>query len=272
MTSKTLIYDVGLHLGEDTDFYLKKGFRVVAFEADPDLVESCKQRFSRELGDGSLAIVEGAIIPDPGGPVTLYKTSVSVWGTTSEKWARRNERLGASNEAITVPSVDFAQCLRNFGIPYYMKIDIEGCDIVCLKALLEFDTSPKYISIESNKTNFAALLNEFDLLERLGYRRFALVQQATIGNQRTLHPAREGEEVQHVFESGSSGPFGRELLCQWNSRRVAVWHYRWVFLLYWLFGDDGLSRNIPLAWRFPTLYRTLTGKPLPGWYDTHARR
>ena len=27
-----LIYDVGLHHGQDTDFYLKKGFDVVAFE------------------------------------------------------------------------------------------------------------------------------------------------------------------------------------------------------------------------------------------------
>ena len=28
-----LIYDVGLHKGEDSEFYLKKGFRVVAIEA-----------------------------------------------------------------------------------------------------------------------------------------------------------------------------------------------------------------------------------------------
>lgn len=33
-----LIYDVGLHRGEDTDFYLKKGFHVVALEANPELV------------------------------------------------------------------------------------------------------------------------------------------------------------------------------------------------------------------------------------------
>jgi len=34
-----LIYDVGLHKGEDAEFYLRKGFRVVAFEADSDLVD-----------------------------------------------------------------------------------------------------------------------------------------------------------------------------------------------------------------------------------------
>lgn len=34
-----LIYDIGAHLGEDTDFYLKKGFKVVAIEANPFLAE-----------------------------------------------------------------------------------------------------------------------------------------------------------------------------------------------------------------------------------------
>jgi hypothetical protein len=30
-----LIYDFGMHDGADTDYYLRKGFRVVAVEADP---------------------------------------------------------------------------------------------------------------------------------------------------------------------------------------------------------------------------------------------
>ena len=39
MYDPNLIYDVGLHLGEDTEYYLKKGFRVIAFEANPELVD-----------------------------------------------------------------------------------------------------------------------------------------------------------------------------------------------------------------------------------------
>ena len=33
-----LIYDVGAHKGENSDFYLRLGFRVVAVEANPMLV------------------------------------------------------------------------------------------------------------------------------------------------------------------------------------------------------------------------------------------
>ena len=41
---RDLIYDVGMHKGEDTELYLKKGFRVIAFEADPDLVASARTK------------------------------------------------------------------------------------------------------------------------------------------------------------------------------------------------------------------------------------
>ncbi len=33
--NKSLIIDVGMHTGRDTEFYLKKGFEVIAIEANP---------------------------------------------------------------------------------------------------------------------------------------------------------------------------------------------------------------------------------------------
>jgi FkbM family methyltransferase len=82
-----LIYDVGMHLGEDTAYYLKKGFKVIAFEADPNLILECKNRFQNELNNGKLIIVEGAIVDFSKAEsqieyVSFYKNkSVSVWGT-----------------------------------------------------------------------------------------------------------------------------------------------------------------------------------------------
>jgi hypothetical protein len=59
-----LVYDVGMHEGEDTAYYLKKGFHVVAFEANPELIARNKRRFAPEMVSGRLVIVEGAIVPD----------------------------------------------------------------------------------------------------------------------------------------------------------------------------------------------------------------
>lgn len=59
---KNLIYDVGMHQGQDTDFYLKKGFDVVSFEANPSNAEICRKRFAHAIAAKRLTIVEGAIV------------------------------------------------------------------------------------------------------------------------------------------------------------------------------------------------------------------
>jgi 16S rRNA A1518/A1519 N6-dimethyltransferase RsmA/KsgA/DIM1 with predicted DNA glycosylase/AP lyase activity len=52
-----LIYDVGAHKGEDTDFYLKKGFSVVAIEADPTLFSLLSERFDQHIELGKLTLL-----------------------------------------------------------------------------------------------------------------------------------------------------------------------------------------------------------------------
>ncbi len=144
-----LIYDVGLHCGEDTDFYLRKGFRVVALEANPELVQQCRSRFHDFVREGRLKIVEGAVV-EPSflesgqSSIRFYRNqSGSAWGTVRGTWADRNERSGTSVTTIEVDVIDFAAVLQENGIPHYMKIDIEGCDTVCLNALKNFQRAPR---------------------------------------------------------------------------------------------------------------------------------
>ena len=40
-----LIFDVGMWNGEDTEYYLARGFKVVAIDADPKVIEKAKIRF-----------------------------------------------------------------------------------------------------------------------------------------------------------------------------------------------------------------------------------
>lgn len=61
-----LIYDVGAHRGEDTDFYPAKGFRVVAVEANPLLSGKLREKFRSQLDDGTLALVDAAIAETTG--------------------------------------------------------------------------------------------------------------------------------------------------------------------------------------------------------------
>jgi FkbM family methyltransferase len=274
---RDLIFDVGMHKGEDTDYYLKKGFRVVGVEANPDLAEECRRTFRAAIAEGRLTIVEAAIV-EPArlstndATVAFYRNAaLSVWGTTSEAWATRNLRLGASSETIQVKAVDFRDCLRAHGIPYYLKIDIEGADRVCLDSLLDFDVRPEYLSIESEKVSFRKLREEVELLVRLGYSAFQPVQQAATFAPEQGIRAREGKSVAHVFPAGSSGSFGKDLPDAWMTPAALLWRYRAVFVLYRAFGDASRLRHSGLGRRAIRRLERLMSRPVPGWYDTHAR-
>ena len=155
--SRDLIYDVGMHQGEDTEFYLKKGFRVIAFEANPDLAASARAKFGDYIGNGKLVVVEGAIVEPsyPAETVEFYKNNKnSLWGTVSPYFAERNITFRDRKHHDKGPSDRFSNCLATLGVPYYLKIDIEGMDTVCLRALLQVEGRPAYISIRVRQDGF----------------------------------------------------------------------------------------------------------------------
>lgn len=263
-----MIFDVGLHRGEDTAFYLALGYRVIAFEANPDLVQICRARFSTEIRHKRLTIIEGAIQAGPARTATFYQHPLSAWGTTNADWARRNAALGGSVER-EVPVVDFAAALREHGIPYYLKVDIEGSDVLCLSALDDFRHRPAYVSLESEKTGFSGLVAEFDLLRALGYTRFAVIQQAAIQQQSRMTTALDGSTLRYAFEPDASGAFGADV-GPWMTRESALAQYRQIFRRYRLFGDDSILQATSAGRRLRAQLEKRLGRPLPGWYDTHA--
>jgi len=281
---KDLIYDVGLHRGEDTEFYLRKGFRVLAFEADPEQVKFCRNRFAEFINQGQLKIMEGAITnvatAEPGRQkVSFYKNEqVSVWGTLCPELVERNEKAGARSRMIEVYAIDFEDAIKQHGIPHYMKVDIEGSDMVCLRTLRRFRERPDYISIESDKTSFSKIRHEINVLGALGYDSFQAIEQSGISvSQSPPFPPREGTYTAQSFDLGSSGLFGAELEDKWKSRNGILWLYSAIRMGYFLIGDDGIMKK----WRFRGAGRLqscakwmvhgLTQGAVPGWYDTHAR-
>lgn len=272
-----LVYDVGMHKGEDTDFYLKKGFRVVGFEADPNLAAHCRRRFSNEVESGKLLVVEGAIVEvlsgeAKGKTIKFHKNKDrSIWGTVADNWAERNKSLGTAIETIEVPVVDFSEYLEKSGIPHYLKIDIEGMDAVCLRALMDFEPKPDFVSIESEKISFDKLVEELNLLTELGYTRFKAIQQRGVSHQIEPNPSKEQCYVGYRFQEGSSGLFGEDLPYQWKGYEQVLNEYKLIFLQYKLFGDYGKLRKYFVGKVFIKILSMLLRRRIPGWYDTHAK-
>jgi hypothetical protein len=66
--------------------------------------------------------------------------------------------------------VTFDAILEKFGIPHYLKIDIEGAEPYCLKHLPRTHL-PQYISLEAEDLQWLVLL------QQLGYSEFKIVDQ-----------------------------------------------------------------------------------------------
>ena len=269
MPKSNLVFDVGLHRAEDTRLYLAKRFDVVAVEAMPDLARRAGDELRDYVESGQL-VIENVAIAEAAGQVPFYANPASEWGTIRAEWAEHNDRLGSpSMSSLMVTAVRFNDLLERHGVPHYLKIDIEGADLLCLEGL-DPAHPPTYLSIESEKVSWAGLVHEFDLLEWLGYRQFKVVPQHKVRRQTPPTPAREGQYVPWTFSLGSSGLFGEEAPGRWLSRRQALAKYRPIFARYRLYGDGGLlpRRGAGAVLRVP--FRLLGGSA--GWFDTHARR
>ncbi len=271
-----LIYDIGMNGGEDTDYYLARGYNVVAIEADPDSVEYCTTQFKEYIDSGRLVIVNGAIVQDDTQKeVTFFRNlKHSVLSTVSDKWAARNAQANTYNapsQNITVPVVNFSNILEKYPSPYYVKIDIEGMDFTCLQQLAKTQFRPSFVSIESDKVSFDDLLKEFDLLHEMGYDRFIVQQQEEVRFMKVPTDTNEGDYVDYTFDSGSSGMFGSDLGTTWLSKDQAIQRYRAVFEDYEMYGDNSYLRT---RQKFHIIEKKSheRGVPyeLPGWYDTHA--
>lgn len=269
-----LIYDVGLHKGEDAEFYLKMGFKVIGIEANPDLVKHCRTRFRHELASSQLQIIAGAIAPASKGPsITFYKNSDSVLSTIDKARAERASSLGHKSESVVLPRLDVADVFGSHGVPYFLKVDVEGVDQLVLEGLKLQTDRPQYISVESDKVDFDDVEAELGLLRELGYRKFKAVQQQRIPGSVVQAKCLDGKVIEHTFEPGASGLFGDDLPGPWLDYDSILHCYRSIFRDYRFFGDGTVMSKFPIcALPFKAVYKLCTGQrgPLPGWYDTHA--
>jgi FkbM family methyltransferase len=280
-----------MHRGEDTEYYLKKGFSIVGIEADPDLANHCRQRFAEQINKKTMIVVEGAIVgpkhSTTAGPVEFYRSlERTIWGTIVPERAQQNIRLGSITQTIKVQRVDLLECFSSFGIPYYMKIDIEGSEMLCLQELALSSVKPAYLSVETDQLSIKRVYKQLRLLEKLGYNRFKTIRQDRVSSQKVPFPAREGNYVNHCFLRHASGLFGRELPGKWKNRNLMLSRYCVIVMWYKLLGERsrfGLRRLLHLSKTSYTReeasrtdqFRALNAKWLsvlnPSWYDTHAQ-
>ena len=104
-----------------------------------------------------------------------------------------------------MPTVTMTELFDRFGVPRYLKCDIEGMDEECARQVLADGRRPDFVSMEASSFDI------FAYLRACGYDRAQLVNQHFHGASQPPQPAREGSHAAVQFTGHHSGLFGREL-------------------------------------------------------------
>ena len=238
-----LIYDIGMNNGDDTAYYLWRGFRVLAIEANPELMQNALTRFAREIRTGRLMILNVGIAEEEGSVLPFWICDAD------SRLSSFDRGLASLNDCcphheIRVPCQRFRSILERFSVPFYMKVDIQGHDGLCVKDL-DSQKLPKFISVSD--------INLLDSLYKVGFNYFKCISQGyylplqlplTV-EARRLQRAKWLQQNRNpltrafrklggrhwierkfnrvrtrdgrLFPDGSSGPFGDDLPGRWLS-------------------------------------------------------
>jgi FkbM family methyltransferase len=208
LTHDDLIYDVGVNDGRDTEFYLFKGFRVIGVEANPTIYASVREKFAPFIKTGQFVLLNVGIWPEASDLIFYVNLDNHHWSSfDAAHGCRNNTRF----ETVLVKCISSLELIRRFGVPYYMKIDVEAADKHIVTELRRAPERPRFISIEEYGVTC------FDALRALGYQLFQIVPQWNKRATIPPIPPREGTYVPRIFDGNDSGLFGRELAGEWKS-------------------------------------------------------
>lgn len=257
-----LIYDVGVHNGDDTAYYLSRGYAVVGIEANLTLVDALKTRFTRELDAGQLTLLPVGVAETAGWLDFWVCDDHTEWSSFDPNKAALG---GKTSRPVKVETRPFASIVAEFGVPHYCKVDIEGNDQLCLAGLTP-ETRPDYLSIELSHRTAG---DDFERMIELGYSRFKIIDQSNFAPVTPMSravnaalPQALGTQFDRVqskllgtrkrgtwsFPYGSSGPFGADLPGRWRPLETALAIWR------------GIKRDDEEA----------GGTGIGRWYDIHA--
>jgi FkbM family methyltransferase len=206
-----LIFDLGMNNGDDAASYLARGYDVVAVDANPSLCAAAGERFARDIADGRLTVINAAIWDTPGEATFFVNLDNDHWSSIDIGWAGRDNSRCSE---ISVRCVTLNELFGEFGVPLYLKIDVEGADHVVLAQLRQIGRLPLYVSVEDCRFGF----DYMETLAACGYDGFKLLDQSTVVGMTDRATGRP-------YPRGSSGPFGADVPGQWLPYPAMVAHY-----------------------------------------------
>ena len=138
-----LVFDVGANHGTKTDIFLKLGARVVAIEPDQTNQDILREKFLTYRLSRQPVVIVGKALSEKESVETMWIDEPgSAKNTLSRKWVetlkRDDERFGQHHDfsrRTTVETTTLDQLISTHGLPFFIKIDVEGHEPSVLRGL-----------------------------------------------------------------------------------------------------------------------------------------
>ncbi|HET6390561.1 FkbM family methyltransferase [Hyphomicrobium sp.] len=166
-----LVFDVGAHVGDRVSSFRRLGARVVAIEPQPLLFSALNHIHGR---DALVEILDRAVGAEAGTCRLFVNTANPTVSTLSQDFVRQAEDAKgwegqAWNEQIEIEVVTLDGLIARYGVPAFVKIDVEGFEDEVLRGL----SAPlKALSFEWTTIARDVAMACFDHLSSLGPYRF----------------------------------------------------------------------------------------------------
>jgi FkbM family methyltransferase len=151
---RELCFDVGAHVGGRTEVFLRLGAKVVAIEPQ----ETCFRVLHQKIARNRRVALVNQGLSDHVGFVNMHISNASTISTMSEDW---KSAVTSSNrfpldryswtQVVSVPVTTLDQLIERYGLPAFIKIDVEGYELHVLRGLsqpvryLSFEHTPEFI-------------------------------------------------------------------------------------------------------------------------------
>lgn len=163
LSAGNLVFDVGANMGNRSKIFRAIGAKVIAFEPQSYCATFLEIAFT---GDKDFTLIKSAL-SNQEGQQTMHISDTHVLSTLDNSWIDLTHNSGRfpdqkwdKSELVQVTTLD--KCIEIFGLPDFVKIDVEGYEYNVISGLTH---AVKHLSLEFASESLESI---FQCIDHLG--------------------------------------------------------------------------------------------------------